>query len=626
MSDPDLNSESSSEDEYGNVKRILINILGPVPVPVVKKRKTVQFNDSLYLSHFPCSNFYSRSYTHRTFVKHGMVWTVNNLFSVVASHSTRYIATGSDDGCIKFWYYDQDGVQFVKHLTAHTSAIIQMRASVDGLHLGCISYDKTYKHIDFQSFDLVNIIKLDFVPVALEFLTSENSPHPVVAIMNSSREVHIFKPTLQSTSVSKFEIGTTSPHLMLFNPRAGVCLVANNTGDVDLYDVETFKFPKCSEYFRVKMKSDTDLYEMRKYNTHVVSMSISPNWNLVAMYCNDGMIRIFRFETMKLYRVYDETVTMYSVAQTDPNQSVLHFDSSDFLRRQSCENEISKLTGEGEYTNLLFDSSSNYLMYPCMLGVKIVNIITNKLVRVIGKSEPSLRYMKISLLQHVVDKKRYKPSMDANQDVLPPILIATAFQKSKLYIFTDKDPDDDEIETRDVISDQHGEKAETKVVDKGGKLAKEAIIHTSKGDIHVQLFYNECKKTVENFTVHSLNGYYNGTIFHRVIKNFMIQGGDPTGDGTGGESIWGNEFEDEIHPSLKHDRPFTLAMANSGPNTNGSQFYITTVPCPWLDGKHTVFGRVTSGMDIVQDIEKIPTNKDDKPIKDVVIVSIKPIL
>ena len=149
---------------------------------------------------------------------------------------------------------------------------------------------------------------------------------------------------------------------------------------------------------------------------------------------------------------------------------------------------------------------------------------------------------------------------------------------------------------------------------KNDRRAKSAIIHTSKGDIHVSLYRDECvlipnencaftnfylshrcPKTVENFTVHSKNGYYNGVIFHRVIKGFMIQTGDPFGDGTGGESIWGHDFEDEIHPKLKHDVPFTLSMANAGPNTNGSQFFITTVPLPHLDGKHTVFGRVTKG-------------------------------
>ncbi|MGH0181103.1 UNVERIFIED_CONTAM: hypothetical protein FKN15_005958 [Acipenser sinensis] len=132
-----------------------------------------------------------------------------------------------------------------------------------------------------------------------------------------------------------------------------------------------------------------------------------------------------------------------------------------------------------------------------------------------------------------------------------------------------------------------------------------------------------CPKTVENFCVHSRNGYYNGHIFHRVIKGFMIQTGDPTGTGMGGESIWGGEFEDEFHATLRHDRPYTLSMANGGPGTNGSQFFITVVPTPWLDNKHTVFGRITKGMEVVQRISNVKINpKTDKPYEDISIINI----
>jgi cyclophilin family peptidyl-prolyl cis-trans isomerase len=150
-----------------------------------------------------------------------------------------------------------------------------------------------------------------------------------------------------------------------------------------------------------------------------------------------------------------------------------------------------------------------------------------------------------------------------------------------------------------------------------------AVIKTNMGIIEIELFAKETPKTVENFVGLANKGYYNGVIFHRVIDNFMIQGGDPTGTGRGGESFWGGKFADEIVPSLKHDQPGILSMANAGPNTNGSQFFITVVPTPWLDGKHTVFGKVINGMDVVYAISKVATSKPgDKPLKDVVMETV----
>ncbi|AFH48366.1 Peptidyl-prolyl cis-trans isomerase A [Ignavibacterium album JCM 16511] len=146
-----------------------------------------------------------------------------------------------------------------------------------------------------------------------------------------------------------------------------------------------------------------------------------------------------------------------------------------------------------------------------------------------------------------------------------------------------------------------------------------AIIHTNMGTIELELFADKTPKTVENFVGLANKGYYNGVIFHRVIDNFMIQGGDPTGTGRGGQSVWGGKFEDEFVPELKHDSEGILSMANAGPNTNGSQFFITLVPTPWLDGRHTVFGKVIKGMDVVKAIGKVPRNQQDRPLKDVVM-------
>ena len=180
-----------------------------------------------------------------------------------------------------------------------------------------------------------------------------------------------------------------------------------------------------------------------------------------------------------------------------------------------------------------------------------------------------------------------------------------------------------------------------------------AVMHTNMGDISIRLFPDHAPKAVENFTTHAANGYYDGIVFHRVIKDFMIQGGDPTATGCGGESIWGHNFKDEFTPDL-HNIRGALSMANAGPGTNGSQFFIVqadqvhpsllsqmkdprladsfpaeTVAAyeqvggtPHLDFRHTVFGQVYAGMDVVDAIAGVKTNSSDKPLEDVVILSI----
>jgi cyclophilin family peptidyl-prolyl cis-trans isomerase len=142
------------------------------------------------------------------------------------------------------------------------------------------------------------------------------------------------------------------------------------------------------------------------------------------------------------------------------------------------------------------------------------------------------------------------------------------------------------------------------------KKSYTAILHTDKGDITLQLFADKTPRTVNNFVFLSQQGFYDGTFFHRVINNFMAQGGDPTGTGSGGP---GYKFTDEFNPGLRHDKPGVLSMANSGPNTNGSQFFITHVPTPWLDNHHSVFGQVIEGMDVLMAIPVRDPGRLDAP-------------
>ena len=145
---------------------------------------------------------------------------------------------------------------------------------------------------------------------------------------------------------------------------------------------------------------------------------------------------------------------------------------------------------------------------------------------------------------------------------------------------------------------------------------KVAVLETNQGNIEIELMPGVAPKTVENFTGLIQKGYYNGIIFHRVIPGFMVQGGDPTGTGRGGQSLWGKNFEDEVRKEVAFDSPGILAMANAGPGTNGSQFFITTAKTPWLNMKHTIFGKVISGYDVVQKIENTETGPGDKPVED----------
>jgi peptidylprolyl isomerase len=131
------------------------------------------------------------------------------------------------------------------------------------------------------------------------------------------------------------------------------------------------------------------------------------------------------------------------------------------------------------------------------------------------------------------------------------------------------------------------------------------VLDTNLGKIELKLYPKVAPLAVENFTTHVKNGYYNGLTFHRIIKGFMIQGGDPRGNGTGGESIWKKPFKDEFASNVVFDRPYLLAMANSGPKTNGSQFFITLAPTPWLNGRHTIFGEVIKGKSVVRKMENV---------------------
>jgi peptidylprolyl isomerase domain and WD repeat-containing protein 1 len=311
-------------------------------------------------------------------------------------------------------------------------------------------------------------------------------------------------------------------------------------------------------------------------------MTISPTGELFSIVSQDKVIRIYDFLSGKLKRKYDESIKVYHGKDTI---AVGGLDSLEMGRREAIERELESSAGALSMSNAIFDETGNFLIYASLIGVKIVNLVDNRVVRTVGMGESGgERFLHLALYQGIpkVDKqyllsKGGESSSNTVEElqvrpIADPTIYATSFKRRRFYCFSRREPDESK-DPRDVFNEMPSEEEKLSSADDTRNLAigREAVLHTNLGDIEIHLFGNECPKTVENFCVsvielslflsmtsltlscqtHAKNGYYNGVIFHRVIKGFMIQTGDPRGDGTGGESIWGGEFEDEFVKSLK---------------------------------------------------------------------------
>ncbi|CAG8504844.1 42642_t:CDS:10 [Gigaspora margarita] len=548
----------------------------PTADDLPKKKKRALIHEKLYLDHLPSADMYERSYMHR------------DVLSYVAVTKTDFIITTSVDGHLKFWKKNERGIEFVKHFRSHLGNITGISVSADGLLLATTAIDKALKVYDVINFG--NIYIYDG--------RGDSTPLHVLSNIHSS-----------------------PVHLMAYNEAYHCVVSADSSGMVEYWSPdEPFELPKTVLF---EYKSDTDLYEFKKSKSVPTSLTFSPDYShFVTMSIDDRQVRVFRFSTGKLTRKYDESLTVMGEMQ-QAGTTVYKLDDMEFGRRLAVERELEK-TQQANTMNAVFDESGNFVIYPTLLGIKVVNLTTNKVVRLIGKTEPH-RFLNMALYQGAPRKKAIVTlAMAASDNPLmkesettDPTLFCTAFKRNRFFMFTQREPDshDSHKGDRDVYNEKPSREEQTvaSATPTKQKLGNTAILRTTSGDIHIRLFPEYAPKAVENFVTHAKNGYYNNVIFHRVIKGFMIQTGDPLGDGTGGESIWGGDFEDEFHRDLRHDRPYTVSMANAGPNTNGSQFFITVVQTPWLDNKHSIFGRATAGMDVIHTIENAKTDKLDKP-------------
>ncbi|GJQ11267.1 hypothetical protein GpartN1_g3058.t1 [Galdieria partita] len=582
-----------------------------------KKQRVVPF-ENLYLQSLPTAQLYEKSYMHRDLLTH-----------VKVTKTTNFVITASCDGQLKFWKKTPGGIEFVKQFKAHIGRMADVSVSTDGLWLATVGVDKTLKIFDVTNFDMVHMIQLDYVPSACCWIHETESALPQVAIaQRDSSTVHIYLYNQNEAILTLQNIHQAPIHILKYNPIYKTIISVDREGFIEYWmPTRELALPQQVTF---SFKADTDLFELVQSNTFCLSLEISGDGKMFACVGADRYIRIFSFLTGKLRRKYDETlVAAEGIQVSGPSQ--LRLEAGDFGRRMAREKELNKAIAERQeqlsLPNVVFDESNHFILYSTLLGIKIVNVETNKLVRMIGLPENTERFLMLALYQGVPQVP--VGSVQRINETPDPTIFATSLDRQRFFLFTNREPSDATQGGGEMGRNVYNERllgsaieSATSVGDKKSStkdLDSHVILHTNLGDIHIKVFTVECPKTAENFIVHCRNGYYNGCIFHRVIKDFMVQTGDPEGDGTGGESIWGGEFEDEFHPALKHDRPGTVSMANAGPHTNGSQFFITTVATPWLDNKHTVFGRVIRGMDIVTQIENLKTNSSDKPLEKVII-------
>ncbi|KAF7314316.1 Peptidyl-prolyl cis-trans isomerase [Mycena kentingensis (nom. inval.)] len=619
--DPPAVGEDDSDDE-----------VGPMPVAasdVAKKKRKVLLHEKLYLEHLPDAEQYYKSFMHRDVIN----------FCVVTR--TDFIVTTSVDGHLKLWKKQEEGIEFVKHYRAHLTPITAVSCSADGQLFATVSEDGTAKVFDVVNFDMINIIKLGYTPLSCCWVHRRGQVQGLLAVSDSaSGKIHIYdgrgddKPLETNANLHRFPV-----HVMTYSDRYDTVLSADESGFLEYWKpTEPFEPPR-NVAGLWSYRSETDLFEFKKAKATPTCITLSPDSSsFVTFSLPDRQIRVFSFLGGKLTRKYDESLQAIQEMQ-QAGTALYKVDDMEFGRRLALERELELPDADGRiparWSNAVWDESGAFILYPSLLGIKVVNIVTNRVVRLLGKDE-SVRWMNLSLYQGAPAKKGIttiamaassNPIL-ANKGERDPTLFCTGYKRSRFYMFTRSEPGSDHASgDRDVFNEKPTREEQnvatsTALPSGPSPVANAATIHTTMGDIHLRLFPQQAPKAVENFVGHARSSFFDGIIFHRVIPKFMIQTGDPLGDGTGGTSIWGKEFEDEFSPDLRHDRPYTVSMANAGPGTNGSQFFITTTATPWLDNKHTIFGRVLSGFEVIHNIENVKTNHGDKPYEDIKIVNV----
>lgn len=357
-------------------------------------------HEQLYLGNLPDSECYEKSYMHRDVITH-----------IVATGGTDFVVTASCDGHVKFWKKQEEGIEFVKHFRSHLQPIHALAANHNGQYLCTASADRSVKIFDIVNFDMINMLRLDYVPQCAEWIHGAGDPIALLAVSDhDSGRISVYDGRGTAEVLHTFDKLHTRPVCILrYNVAAEVAISIDRAGILEYWAGAKHDYAFPAKRVAFESKLDTSLYEFAKCKTLVTGLAFSVDGRRFATLSTDRRVRVFQFATGKLVRVFDETLARYTDGQQLAQQAIPNME---FGRRMANERDLEKSEHLG-HANIVFDDSGHFVLYPTMLGVKVVNIETNRCVKILGKGD-NLRPLHVALFQGRA--KRSKAAITLEQE------------------------------------------------------------------------------------------------------------------------------------------------------------------------------------------------------------------
>lgn len=448
-------SSNSGSDSNAEKETIGPSITDAVPAknadqedtaePPKKKQKVLPY-EQLYLENLPSTDCYEKSFMHR------------DVISYLVATKTDFIVTGSIDGHVKFWKKMEEGIEFVKHFRSHLGPVVSLSANANGTYLCSASSDKSLKIFDVVNFDCINMFKLEYQPLTTEWVHAPGDAIFTIAVSElDSPKIHIYDAQGTNSPLNTLEKFHAKPiNVIKFNVPFETAISIDKSGLLEYWQSSKhdYKFPTRRVAFESKL--DTSLFEFVKHKTHVISLDFSPNGKRFATLSADRKVRVFSFITGKLLRVYDENLVRY----TEQQQTAQAMPNMEFGRRMASERDIEKSNSLAT-ANIIFDASGHFILYSTMLGIKVVNVETNRCVKILGKGD-NIRPLHLALFQGRVKRSKAAITLEQEASDNPvlnatnndPILFCTAYKKQRFYLYSRRLPSDLQDVDRDVFNEK----------------------------------------------------------------------------------------------------------------------------------------------------------------------------